>query len=820
MRICADHPRGMRISRVLVVSAVMTALFPHAAQAADLPPASDPVRVVVQFDGAVVPTSKLDAAVEGAEVSVAGAVSARTRVYELDGAQGQAEVAQAIAELESLPGVREVVVDAKVFPTSNDEFYDDQWYLHDTHGINAPSAWQYTSGEGVRVAVVDTGHTTHPDLDANVINGYDFISDVETANDGGGRDADASDPGDYTTLDNCVATSSSSWHGTHVTGVVAAVAGNGTGVAGTAPKSKVLSVRALGTCGGSMADVIAGVRWAAGLSVPGVPANQYPARVVNLSLSSAESCQAWVQTALNEVAAAGVLVVAAAGNANTNASGTSPASCTNVLTVAATNSIGSKASFSNYGPVVDIAAPGTSVLNTVNDGLTTPTSPAYSWMSGTSMATPQVAAVAALVLSLQPSMSLADLRSRLLTTARAFPAGSTCTSCGAGIVDAGAAVAVGAAVVLPSAPRNVSAQQIGSIVRVSWVAPTSAGTSAVSGYEVTGGTGCSAAGLSCDISGLPAGSQTVFSVRARNTTGLGASGSSSSVTFIGVPGAPNEPIVTIDGLTAIVLWQAPGDDGGSAVTGYTVSGSPNGSCSTAATTCSIGGLSPGTTYSFSIVATNLFGTGSAVVSGGHTTAVGPAAPVASTVSFGETSVMVSWEAGSGGLSVEKFVATATPGGATCETTGSRCAISGLTPGSTYSVTLVAVGPAGTQNAAPAMSGTTSGSLPSTPPVVEPPVTPPVTPPATSLPAVPPTTNVPTPTAPPAATGITVVRGSRTSLTKLLKLGNVKPTWRVSGGCKVSKGSLVAPKKAAKCKVTATYKVRGRTKTVTRTITVV
>lgn len=812
----------MRFSRVLAVTAVVFALFPQAVKAAEPALPGDPVRIVVQFDGAVVPTSTLDAAVEGADVDPAGAVSSKTRVYELDGVQTQTEAAEAIAEIEALPGVREVVVDSKVFPAVEDEFYDDQWYLYDAQGINAPAAWQYATGEGVRVAVVDTGHTAHPDLDANIINGYDFISDPATANDGGGRDADASDPGDYTTTQNCSSAAASSWHGTHVSGTIAAIA-NTSGVAGVAHKSKVLSIRALGTCGGLMSDVIAGVRWAAGLSVPGVPTNQYPARVINLSLSGANSCETWVQTALNEVAAAGALVVVAAGNASTNASAVTPASCDNVLAVAATNTIGHKASFSNYGAVVDIAAPGTNVLNVVNDGLTTPTVPAYSWMSGTSMATPQVAAVAALVLSLQPVLSLADLRSRLLTTARAFPAGSTCTSCGSGIIDAGAAVAVGAAIVLPSAPRSVTAQQVGSVVRVSWAAPTSAGTSAVSGYEVTGGPGCSTAALSCDISGLVAGSQTTFAVRARNTTGLGVSASSQSVTFIGVPGAPNDPIVTIDGLSAIVLWQAPGDDGGSAVTGYTVTGSPDGSCVTTATTCTISGLRPGATYSFSVVAANSFGSGTAATSGGHITAAGPAAPVATALSFGETSVMVSWEAGSGGLAVEKFVATATPGGATCETTGSRCSIGGLTPGTAYSVTVAAVGPAGTQNAAAAVSGATTAVVLPTPPAVEPPTTTPVTSPVTTPPvSVPVTTPVTAPVTPTPtnSAGTSVKRSSRTSLTKLLKLGNVKPTWRVSGGCKVSKGVLIAPKKTTKCKVVGSYKVRGKTKTVTRAISVV
>lgn len=816
----------MKISRLLTVFAVAATSVPQAVSAAEPVVDSEPVRIVVQFDGAVLPTNTLDAAIDNASVDAVGAVSAKTRVYEIDGVQGTAETSTAIADIESLPGVRDVFVDTKVFPMVSDPDYESQqWYLYDTQGINAPTAWEYATGEGVRVAVVDTGHTAHPDLEANIINGYDFIDDTITSNDGDGRDADASDPGDYTNINNCDVTEPSSWHGTHVSGTIAAVS-NTIGVAGVAYSSKVLSIRALGRCGGSMSDILAGVRWAAGLSVPGVPANQYPARVINLSLGGSGSCPSWVQTELNAVAAAGALVVVAAGNSNTNASNATPASCANVVTVAATNSIGSKASFSNYGAVVDIAAPGTSILNTVNDGLTSPTTPNYARMSGTSMATPQVAAVAALVLSLQPTLSLADLRSRLLTTTRAFPTGSACSTsiCGTGIVDAGAAVAVGAAVVLPSAPQNVTAQQVGSAVRVSWVAPTSTGTSSISGYTVTGGDGCSTTALTCDVRGLAPGSQTTFTVRARNTTGLGATGSSQLVTFVSVPGAPNDPIVTIDGLSAIVLWQAPGDNGGSAITSYTVTGSPTGSCTAATTTCTISDLRPGTTYSFSIVATNSFGSGDAAILSGHVTASGPAVPRATAVSFGETSAMVSWESGTGGLSVSKYIATAIPGGSTCETTASRCSIPGLSPGTAYSVTLVAVGPAGTQTAATAVSGTTTGTPPQSPSVVESPVAAPVTAPETvpaiTVPVATPVVTTPVTTTPSKPVESRVARGSRTTLTKLLKLGNVKPTWKVSGTCKLSRGVLIAPKKKTTCKVTGKYTVKKVKKTITRTIRVV
>lgn len=802
----------MKISRLLTVFAVAATSVPQAVSAAEPVVDSEPVRIVVQFDGAVVPTNTLDAVVDNANVDAVGAVSAKTRVYEIDGVQGTAETSNAIADIESLPGVRDVFVDTKVFPMVSDPDYESQqWYLHDTQGINAPTAWEYATGEGVRVAVVDTGHTAHPDLDANIINGYDFISRSDISADGDGRDADASDPGDYTNINNCDVTEPSSWHGTHVSGTIAAVS-NTIGVAGVAYNSKVLSIRALGRCGGSMSDIIAGVRWAAGLSVPEVPKNQYPARVINLSLGGSGSCPSWVQSELNAVAAAGALVVVAAGNSNTDASATTPASCANVVTVAATNSIGNKSSFSNYGSVVDIAAPGSLIFNTVNEGLTVPTTPSFDFKSGTSMATPQVAAVAALVLSLQPTLSLADLRSRLLTTTRAFPTGSTCSTsiCGTGIVDASAAVL---AVVLPGAPQDMTAVQVASVVRVSWAAPTTSGTSAVSGYTVTGGDGCATTSFTCDIAGLTVGSQTTFTVRARNSTGLGAS-SSQSVKFVGVPSAPNNPVITIDGLSASVSWQAPTNNGGLPITGYTVTGSPTGSCTTATTTCTINDLRPGTTYSFSIVATNSFGSSDTAISSGHVTAASPAAPRATAVSFGETSAMVSWQSGTGGLSVSKYIATAIPGGSTCETTASRCSIPGLTPGTSYSVTVVAVGPAGTQAAATAVNGATTNTVPTTTPETTP-VTTPVTAPVAT-----PVVTTPVTTTPSKPVVVRVARGSRTTLTKLLKLGKVKPTWRVSGTCKLSKGILIAPKKKTTCKVAGKYTVKKVKKTITPTIRVV
>src|SRR5690606_31257016 len=150
-----------------------------------------------------------------------------------------------------------------------------------------------THGNGVVVAVLDTGITRHGDLDANVLPGYDFISDAGKANDGDGRDNDPSDPGDWVTLNQCPGgnrAENSSWHGTHVAGTIAAVTNNAKGVAGTAFGARILPVRVLGTCGGYDSDIADAIVWAAGGSVSGVPTNANPAEVINLSLGGGGAC--------------------------------------------------------------------------------------------------------------------------------------------------------------------------------------------------------------------------------------------------------------------------------------------------------------------------------------------------------------------------------------------------------------------------------------------------------------------------------------------------------------------------------------------------
>ncbi|MBN8489312.1 MAG: S8 family peptidase [Burkholderiales bacterium] len=324
--------------------------------------------------------------------------------------------------------------------TPNDPRWGDQWhYKEKTAGIKLAKAYNKSMGDDVVVAVLDTGYRPHADLVANIIPGYDFITNVGTANDGNGRDNDAQDPGD-----GCGG--QSSWHGTHVAGTVAAVTNNGVGVAGVAPNAKIQPVRVLGCGGGTYADIQDAIEWASGGTVAGVPANPTPAKVINMSLGGSGACPSGMQTAINNAVARGTVVVVAAGNSNANASNFTPANCNNVVTVASVNRNGSRAWYSNYGTVVEIAAPGgdttgnaaNGVLSTLNAGYSNPGADSYAYYQGTSMAAPHVAGVSALILANRPTWTPAQVLTQLQSTARNFP--GTCNLCGSGIVNAAKAV--------------------------------------------------------------------------------------------------------------------------------------------------------------------------------------------------------------------------------------------------------------------------------------------------------------------------------------------------------------------------------------------
>lgn len=356
------------------------------------------------------------------------------------------EAESLMRQLASNPNVEYVEVDKlnKPLLTPNDPRFSEQWgYGTGAGGIRATEAWDTTNGAGSVVAILDTGITTHSDLNANILPGYDFIIDTAVSVDGDGRDSNPADPGDGYNANECgagVPASNSSWHGTHVAGTVAAVTNNGVGVAGVAYGAKIVPVRVLGKCGGYDSDIADAIIWASGGTVSGVPANANPAEVINLSLGGSGACGATTQTAINGAVSRGTTLVIAAGNDNVNVSNASPANCNNVVAVGSITSTGARSSFSNYGALVDVAAPGSSILSTLNAGARTPGAETYASYSGTSMATPHVAGVVALIQAVSATPKTpAQVEALLKSSARAFPS-TPSQPIGAGIVNAKAAV--------------------------------------------------------------------------------------------------------------------------------------------------------------------------------------------------------------------------------------------------------------------------------------------------------------------------------------------------------------------------------------------
>lgn len=333
--------------------------------------------------------------------------------------------------------------------------------------INTSAMWASFHGTAPTVvAVLDTGVLpSHPMLQGHLLSGYDFVSDPVIAADGqtvGGseRDADPTDPGDGVTAADlladpaCAGLSSSSWHGSFVSGLVAGNPIPSEGVFSVNWNAVVLPVRVLGKCGGFSTDLADAIRWAAGLSVPGVPGNPFPAKVINLSLGSEGACVPSIEGAAVAAARqAGALVVVAAGNDGNTVD--SPANCPGAFGVAAIDQEGLKANYSNFGASIKLSAPGGDgafpIWSASNTGLTGPLTNTYNTKIGTSFSSPMVAAAASLYWSLNPTASVSAVEDALRTSARPFlsiagapicttatqgvECNCTTTLCGAGMLD-------------------------------------------------------------------------------------------------------------------------------------------------------------------------------------------------------------------------------------------------------------------------------------------------------------------------------------------------------------------------------------------------
>jgi serine protease len=489
-----------------ILAAALMMLAPLAADAAD---AGYTDRIIVKYRTAPANARAETAQLRGTELPAArmGLAMRRLRttalgsqVLQADRKLSLAEAGQLAADIAAAdPNVEYAEPDRimRVTFTPNDPRYNEQWNLFEsTAGINAPAAWDRATGSGIVVAVLDTGYRPHADLNANILQGYDFISDTFTANDGNGRDNDARDPGDWADPGDCGPHDPfdlvpSTWHGTHVAGIIAARANNARGVAGVAHNARIVPVRVLGKCGGSTSDIADAILWAAGVPVQGTPANGNPAKVINMSFGSPGGCGTTLQSAINSARTMGASVIAGAGNDGLDGWDFAPASCSGAVSVASVNRSGGKSSFSNYGTVVRLAAPGgekpvvsaaNDVLSTLNAGTTTPGPDNYVFYHGTSMATPQVSGVVALMLSVKPTLKPDDVIYLLQSTTRHFPA--ECAQCGAGIVNARAAVdaATGSPPGIAEAGPNDTSAQAQAIAKANTIVNAAMSSTADTDY--------------------------------------------------------------------------------------------------------------------------------------------------------------------------------------------------------------------------------------------------------------------------------------------------------------------------------------------------
>ena len=402
----------------------------------DPPTESD--RVIVKFhDPAAAETTKEKVVEEAAENALSEAkapevsekvktTAAQADVLELDRELDETEQKKLVAEIQADPAVEYAEADRLASSSwmPNDTYTNYQWTLWPQQGgVNFTQAWDLSRGNGQTIAVLDTGITSHGDLNSKVVPGRDFINDTALSRDGDLRDANPQDQGDWSAAGECSpAARNSSWHGTHVAGLAAGVTNNGNGIVGAAPGAKIQPVRVLGKCtNGWVSDIADAVAWSAGAPVAGQPANRTPATVINLSLNYPGECGTTMQNAINAAVNRRVPVVAAAGNSAVNAGGTAPANCANTIVVGASDNNGNTASYSNTGAVVDVLAPGGTsqypMLSTVNAGTRGPAGATYGNMYGTSMATPLVSGTVALMKQRDPAITPARVEQILKSTA-------------------------------------------------------------------------------------------------------------------------------------------------------------------------------------------------------------------------------------------------------------------------------------------------------------------------------------------------------------------------------------------------------------------
>ncbi len=345
------------------------------------------------------------------------------RVHLAAAAAGEAQAASLCTRLAELDGVLWAEPDWIVRPLGEpgDPEFNRQWNMR---AIGAPSAWDLTHGdENIVVAVVDGGIVDHPDLAGRIVPGYDFVSSPSNSADGDGRDPDPTDTGDHGDSGGL-----SVWHGTHVSAIIAGRAGDGYGVTGVAPNCRVMMLRALGAGGGLASDAADAILFAVGLHVTADGQSMpVPARVINLSIGLLQESEE-LRDACERAANRGAFVVAAVGNNGGVVQ--YPAAYPSTFAVGAVDGKLLTTGYSSFGSAVDIAAPGggfsvdqwndgwhEGVLSAARDETLESAPWSHGYQVGTSQAAPHVAGAAALLLSLDPTLSRADLAAILRATA-------------------------------------------------------------------------------------------------------------------------------------------------------------------------------------------------------------------------------------------------------------------------------------------------------------------------------------------------------------------------------------------------------------------
>ena len=669
-------------------------------------------------------------------------------------AQGQSTIADADAILR-VPETFDlrIVEKPEISLFSTTQNGPDSWGLDRIDQVALPldDIYRYENdGTGVKVYVVDTGiRRTHEEFEARVDTGYVAPLTGES------------------TTDDCEG------HGTHVAGTVGGVR------SGVAKKVTIVPVRVFDCAGASQGTwLVEGIRWIIDNHQAGEPA------VANLSLGADNNVPS-VDQAVRDLVADGVTVVVAAGNDNTylNPAVTNPSpSCVREAIIVGASGSDDKEWYrsagvgSSFGSCVDLFAPGVDIVSAWNvDGqqVPAPSDDSYAYSTGTSMAAPHVAGAAALLLQSRPELTPAEVKQILLGAASSDKITYVTRTAGQTLTP-NKLLFTCSSLCPPSAPRNVSVLRNGSgAISVSWAAPTSNGGSAVTGYKATalpGGQSCTTTeALSCVITGLANG--TAYSVTLTATNAVGTSGISTavSITPATVPAATSAPTVVGGDMNAVVTWTAP-DSGGSAITGYTVTSSPGSlTCVTSGElTCTVAGLSNGTNYTFSVVATNGVGAGAASAA---SAAVMPAAtwisgPSEVSTKPGSKKVTVSWLPAvlSSGQPVGYVVRDAT-GATVCSATGTAtsCVVANLKNGAAVAFSLSALSVAN-ESAAVATPKTVVGGL---------------------------------------FQAATAMKRNKTySLSSIAKTGSKgKATWKkVSGQCTISGQSVKAPSKKGTCKL--------------------